>query len=173
MFEVNQRNFWRYWLGGIMLFSVLVLIGTQLSLAEAPGGIQNHQVAGSAARIDEIQNAWRSAGLLPAAKLAMALDLVFIGVYGLGALMGGLLFRRFEAVPMRRLGSLVAAASITFIVTDYGETICQFIQLMNFAGNDTLAATAATLQPIKMIAVLVTFVGILAGLFAQRWFKEE
>jgi len=170
MVAVTQKNFWRYWLGGLMLFACLIVIGTQLRVEGAPGGIGDHQAAGTAFAIDQIQTAWQREGLLDIAKLAMTLDLVFIGIYSLGALMGGLLFRQHASSPLRKLGSLIAFAAVVFFVTDYAETICQFIQLMKFEGNDTLAGIAAFVRPTKMIAFIVTFIGLLIALFSQKWF---
>ena len=40
---------------------------------------------------------------------------------------------------------------------------------MQMRGSDTLAATAATVQPVKIIAWIVTFFGILAGLVVRRF----
>ena len=47
--------------------------------------------------------------------------------------------------------------------------VCQLIQLVEGQGADVLAATAATVQPVKIIAWIATFVGILAGLVVRRF----
>lgn len=55
-----------------------------------------------------------------------------------------------------------------FVLTDYTETIAQFIQLMEQRGSDGLSAIAAWVRPVKIVAWVVTFVGIIAGLFVRR-----
>jgi hypothetical protein len=57
-------------------------------------------------------------------------------------------------------------------VADYVETVCQFVQAMTFKGNDSLAYIAATAQPFKSTAFLVTFFGLLVALFLRRRAKR-
>lgn len=169
MFAVNQRNFWRYWLGGIILFAILVVVSAQLKIAAVPGGLFAHQSAGSATVVNEIQEAWLRAGLIDIAKLVMAIDFLFVAVYGFGALIGGLLFLRQGPPKLRKLGGLIAFAAIVFFLSDNGENIAQSVQLFHMRGDDSLAKIAASLGPVKQVAILVTFFGLLAALFLQRW----
>ena len=164
---VTQKNFWRFWLGGILIFAVMVAINPSLSVSGVEGGIPDIQAAGSAERVDEIFAAWRNAGVFDLAKLSISLDLIFIGIYSFGAFCGAMLFRRMSSSAMRRLGSVVAAASVIFFILDYVETACQFIQIMKGAGSDGLAETSALVKPVKNISFIITFVGILAGLMLQ------
>ena len=60
------------------------------------------------------------------------------------------------------------AAGIGFLITDYGETIAQFVQLVQLRGDDGLAAFASTLRPIKIVCFLAAFLSILAGLAVGR-----
>jgi hypothetical protein len=136
-------------------------------------GISDHQVAGTAAKIDAIQNAWQAAGVLLIARASMAIDLLFIGVYSWGAWNGGKLMRGDASPGVRRIGRLVMAAALVFLITDYTETLCQFVQVMQMTGSDALAAAAATVQPIKSLAWLVTFVGLLAALFLRRMARRS
>ncbi len=134
----------------------------------SPWGIRDHQSAGNAARIDAIQAAWQAAGVMGLARIGMALDLVYIGVYSFGAYSGGRLFAASARPSLRRLGWVVVVAAIIVGIADYAETICQFIQAMTFEGSDQLAGIAATAQPIKSIAFLTTFFGLLAALAVRR-----
>ncbi len=166
--SANERSFRRYWPAGLMLFGIVIWLGWPLGIAEVPGGILDHQAAGSAAEVDRIQRAWLVAGLYDRAKLAMVGDLVFIGVYGLGAWYAGLAFRESALPKLRRLGGLLIAAAALFLATDYIETIAQAIQLFDARGSDGLAQIAATMRPVKVVAWVVTFAGVLAGLVVRR-----
>lgn len=163
-----HRAFLWLWIGGLVLFAGVIALGLPLGITAVPGGILDHQAAGTAAEIDRIQHAWADAGLLDRARIAMLGDLVFIGVYGLGSLLGGLWMRRDRNARVRGIGVAVAIAALVFLVTDYVETVCQLIQLVRFEGDDALAGVAASVRPVKIAAWLVTFFGTLAGLYRRR-----
>lgn len=153
------------WIGGLVLFAIVIAMSLPLGIAAVPGGIGDHQAAGSAAEIDRIQTAWMQAGLIGSARLAMIADLVFIGVYGVGSVLGGLHFARSSKESgLRALGKLIMLAGAVFLITDCAETVCQFIQLSRMEGDDTLAAIAATARPPKMLAWLISFFGMLLAL---------
>lgn len=160
-----RRAFLWFWVGGLVLFAIVIALGMPLVQTEVPGGILDHQAAGTAAEIDRIQAVWRSAGLWTQAAIAMAGDLVFIGVYGIGCVLGGLYFRRRGRV---RLGTIAAATGAIFLLTDYAETIAQFIQLMTFEGDDTLAGLAATVRPVKVVCWVVATLALVVGL-GNEW----
>ncbi len=162
------RAFLWTWIGGLVLFALVIALGLPLGITAVPGGILDHQAAGTAAEIDRIQRAWAEAGLLEQARLAMIGDLVFIGVYGVGSLLGGLYFNRVGSGGLKTLGRLIALAGVVFLITDYAETICQFIQLSRMAGDDTLAEIAATARPTKILAWLISFFGMLLALALTR-----
>lgn len=159
-----RRAFLWFWVGGLVLFAIVIALGMPLVLTEVPGGILDHQAAGTAAEVDRIQAAWRSAGLWNQAAIAMAGDLVFIGVYGVGCVLGGRYFRREASGWLRHCGSVALIIGIVFFATDYAETISQFIQLMSFEGDDGLAGLAATVRPIKVASWIVATLAILAAL---------
>jgi hypothetical protein len=163
-----EKRFWRYWLAGILLFAIMIAMNPSISNDHAPMGISDHQRAGTAAMIDAIQGQWQADGVLWLAQLSMAIDLVFIAVYAWGAWLGGKVMRASEAPSARRLGVLIKVAAAVFLVTDYAETISQFVQVMQVKGSDRLAQIAATAQPIKTLAWLITFVGLLAALLFRR-----
>ena len=54
------------------------------------------------------------------------------------------------------------------MLTDYTETVLQIIQLVADKGSDSLAASAATVRPFKVIAWIVTFVGVPVALVMRR-----
>lgn len=164
-----KQKFLQFWLGGLVLFAIVIAMGLPLGIAEVPGGILDHQAAGSAAEVDRIQQAWNDAGLYNEARFAMLGDLVFIGVYGLGSLFGGIWLWRDHGGLLRALGAVVAGAAVTFLITDYTETIAQFIQLTRQDGDDQLARLAAGVRPIKVAAWIATFAGILAALAFRRF----
>ncbi len=162
------RSFWRYWLGGLLLLALMIALNPWFSNDVSPWGIRDHQAAGTAVRVDAIQFAWQAAGVLNLARLGMAIDLIYIAVYSFGAYCGGRLFVQASQPMLRRLGWVVIASAIILGAADYIETFCQFIQIMTFKGSDLLAGIAATAQPIKSVAFLITFFGLLAALFLRR-----
>ena len=155
-----MRAFLAWWLGGLALFAIVIWLHAPLAIDAVPGGIGDHQAAGTAAEVDRIQREWRLAGLNDRAAVAMLGDMVFIGIYAFGSLLGGRVLRASGGRVQRLLGDAVIAGSIVFCVSDYVETM---------RGSDLLAATAATVQPVKIIAWIVTFFGILAGLVVRRF----
>jgi hypothetical protein len=163
-----EKRFWRFWLGGLLILAAMIVMNTWLTNMESPWGIRDHQSAGTAERIDAIQAAWQAAGVMGLAKISIAIDLIYIGVYSFGAYCGGRLFARSEHPNLRRLGWVIVAAAIIVGVADYVETLCQFVQALTFKGSDLLAGIAATAQPIKSTAFLVSFFGLLAALLLRR-----
>lgn len=165
---ILERRFWRFWLSGLLLFALLIASNVWLMTDVAPTGIGDHQKAATAARVDAIHASWQAAGMMGLARLGMFGDLIFIGIYSFGAAMGGLLFIRTKHPALRRLGALILVAAIVFCVTDYVETICQFIQALQERGSDTLAGIAATVRPAKSVAFLATFFGLILALFIRK-----
>jgi uncharacterized membrane protein YhdT len=163
-----ERNFWRFWLGGLLILAIMIAANPLFVNDVSPWGIRDHQSAASAARVDAIQAAWQAAGVMNLARWAMALDLVYIAVYAFGAFCGGRMFRAAEKPALRRLGWIIMAAATIMFIGDNVETICQLIQAMRFEGDDRLAKIAATAQPIKSTALLTGFFAILAALFLRR-----
>lgn len=167
-----RRAFLWTWVGGLVLFAIVIVLGMPLVLTEVPGGILDHQAAGTAAEVDRIQSAWRAAGLWNQATLAMMGDLLFIGVYGIGCVLGGLYFRRSAQGWMTVAGSIALASGAVFLLTDYAETISQIVQLWRFEGDDGLAGLAATVRPWKIgswiLATLTIIACLLGGWKARR-----
>lgn len=163
-----EKRFWRYWLGGLLILAVMIAMNPWFSNDVSPWGIRDHQSAATALRVDAIQAAWQAAGVMDLARLGIAIDLVYIGVYSFGAFCGGRLFTQSVRPNIRRLGWVIVGAAIVVGIADYVETICQFVQAMTFKGSDLLAGIAATAQPIKSSAFLTTFFGLLAALFLRR-----
>ncbi len=162
-----KRAFLGTWVGGLVLFAIVIALGMPLVLTEVPGGILDHQAARSAKEVDRIQSAWQEAGLWNRAVLAMAGDLVFIGVYGVGCVLGGLYFRHASTRWIQVAGSIALASGVVFLLTDYAETISQIVQLLQFQGDDGLAGLAATVRPWKVAAWIVASVAILTSLLGE------
>ena len=163
-----ERNFWRYWLGGLLILAAMIAMNPWFVNDVSPWGIRDHQSAGTAIRVDAIQAAWNAAGVMDLARIGMAIDLIYVGVYSFGAFCGGRLFASLASSSLRRLGGVIVAAAVIVGMADYVETICQFIQAITFTGSDRLAGIAATAQPIKTTAFLTSFFGLLAALAVRR-----
>jgi hypothetical protein len=169
-----ERKFWLFWIAGLVIFALARIPHAPLAIDAVPEGILDHQAAGSAAVVDQIQAAWRFAGLRSTAIFAMCHDLVFIGVYGMGSYWGGRLFMADPTRPrLAFLGKIIMQAAIVFLVTDYVETGLQLMQLLRDSGVDWMAATAAFAQPIKIASWIITFVGIVSALIMRRFVKQS
>jgi hypothetical protein len=166
--STTEKRFWRYWLGGLLLLAIMIAMNPWFSNDVSPWGIRDHQSAATAIRVDAIQAAWQAAGVMNLARLGIAIDLVYIGIYSFGAWCGGRLFAQSERALLRRLGMVIVVAALILGVADYAETLCQFVQAMTFQGSDLLAGIAAFAQPIKSTAFLTTFIGLLVALFIRR-----
>lgn len=166
---VLERRFWTFWLSGIFLLAVQIVMNVWLVTEATPLGMGDHQAAGNAARVNYIHAAWAASGVMDLAIYSMELDLIFIGIYAWGAFAGG---RMFSAAPhpmLARLGKVIMVAAIGFAITDYAETISQLIQAAFTGGHELLSGVAATARPIKTILFLVTFFGVLVGLAIRSW----
>lgn len=163
------RLFWGLFALGWALFAFLAATNGQMVTAASPGGILDHQVAGTAARVDEIQGAWAAAGKLGFARLSIGVDLLFIGVLSVAGVIGGVKIARAANGPLLRgAGWLTALAFLVFCGADYAETIAQFIQAMSGRGIDALAQLAAAVNPPKVAAFLAGHGLLLAGLIGLR-----
>lgn len=171
MQDLALRNFKRFWFAGLALLIVMLLGNSILITNAAPIGMANHQLAGDGARVDNIQLSWLRADVLIYAKISMIIDLIFIAIYSMGAICGGLLICYDKRRVMRRIGALIIAASIIFFITDYIETLSQAIQLFRMQGSDELAGFAASVGPAKKISFLVTILGLVGCLSWDKFFK--
>ncbi|KWV96224.1 hypothetical protein [Erythrobacter sp. AP23] len=159
----------RWWLWGLLAFVIVIPLSMAVTHPESVTlGIAKHQAAGSAARVDEIQDQWREGGVRTLAIIAMLGDLVFIGIYGWGSWLAGRSFMAMRG-SARMLGILIAISAIIFLVTDYTETILQVVQLLSEQGSDWMAAVAATVRPVKILAWIATFGGVLMALAIRRF----
>lgn len=166
--SVSKRIFLWWWLGGLAAFCIVIYLHLPLITQSVPGGIGDHQSAPDAATVDAIQRAWRLDGLWQDAFIAMIADLVFIGIYGVGCVLGGLHFRAKGSVSIRLLGWIALIAGVVFLIADYGETIAQFIQMIKFAGDDALAQVSSTLRPIKMTSFGGASLALVVALIVAR-----
>lgn len=165
----TQKSDIRLWLWGLVAFAIVIALSLAITVPEdVTLGIAEHQAAGSAARVDEIQTQWREGGVRALAIVAMLGDLVFIGIYGWGSWRAGRSFMTGTG-SVSMLGLLVAISALVFLVTDYTETILQIIQLIQDKGSDAMAAVAATVRPIKILSWIATFGGVLMALAIRRF----
>lgn len=162
-----------WWVGGLVAFAFVIWLHRPLAIEAVPGGILEHQRAPDAASVDAIQNAWRAAGVINEAAVAMIGDLVFIGIYGTGCVLGGLHYRAREQVVLRALGWSALVSGVVFLVADYGETTAQFIQLMRLEGDDGLAALASSLRPVKEVGWIGGFLAVILALAAERFSTSD
>ena len=169
----NWRNFWIFWGGGLALFAWLVASGGVLETAVAPDGILDHQAAATAARVDAIQASWAEAGLLDIARWGMIVDLVFIGLYMSGGIIGGrLIWQQAKSPTLKKLGLLCVLSYFLFGLTDYVETVSQLVQLLQNRGSDILAGIAAVARPVKLAAGLVGTIAMVSALI-WRWSERR
>jgi len=171
--SISKRTAIIWWVGGLIAFAVTIYFHIPLITDGVPGGMAEHQSAPDAAAVDAIQNSWAASGLMGAAKIAMITDLIFIGIYGIGCVLAGLHYRARSGsggqALLRLLGWGALVSGAVFLITDNGETIAQFMQLMQFAGDDDLAGLASTLRPIKMLTWSTGFLTVLLALIVDRF----
>lgn len=168
---IQWRYFWIFWGSGMAIFLLLVASGGALQTEVAPGGVLDHQSAGTAERVNAIQASWLEAGVLSQAKLGMIGDLTFILLYAVGGIIGGrLLWQQASSTALKKMGLLIIVTYFVFFVTDYGETVSQFIQLLQGQGSDALSGIAAFLRPIKVVSWIA---GTLMILIALIWFWRD
>jgi hypothetical protein len=163
-----ERRFWAFWLVGLLLLAVQIVMNVWLMTNISPLGISDHQAAGTAARVDAIQAGWVTASVMDVAVISMCVDLIFIGVYAWGAWAGGKMFAKSPRAMLARLGTIITLAAAGFGLADYIETVCQIVQAAVTGGDDGLAGIAAQVRPVKTVFFLVTFFGILVALAIRR-----
>lgn len=165
--------FWVLFAAGWGLFVFLAATNVQMVTPVSPGGILDHQVAATAARVDEIQGAWSRAGKLPFARLSIGMDLVFIGVLTVAGVIGGVRIARARSGPvLKNIGWLTSVGFLVFGGADYLETISQFIQVMSH-GIEPLAQLAVTANKLKIIAFLVGHAALIVGLIGVFLTREK
>ncbi|MEO1730685.1 MAG: hypothetical protein AAFR64_08100 [Pseudomonadota bacterium] len=165
---VSKRMFLGWWINGIVAFVIALILHNPLVIEAVPGGILDHQSAPDAASVDAIQTAWQAAGLMDQASIAMSADLIFIGLFGVGVVLGGLYFGAKDARGLKVLGWIALVSGIVFLATDYSETIAQYMQLSRMAGDDGFAALASSMGPLKVASFLVAFVALIVALIWKR-----
>ncbi|WP_435417359.1 hypothetical protein WAB17_10825 [Parerythrobacter aurantius] len=161
---VTKRRFIMVWVGGLVAFAVTVWLHLPLVLETVPGGILDHQRAGTAERVDVIQREWAAAGVYRSALTAMLSDVGFILLYGTGSLLGGLYFMRRSRPLVRRLGAVLALSAGLFIAADLLETGLQLSQLVAAKGDDVSAGLAAAMAYPKLVGWTLCFLLPLVGL---------
>lgn len=169
---MNAKPEIRLWIAGLALFAIVIALGVWLK-ASSTFGILDHQIAGTAKQVDTIQEAWKADGVRWLAIAAMAGDLIFIGVYGLGSWIAGHSFMKMERKRLKWLGAFVIVAAAVFLFTDYTETVLQFIQLVRDRGSDQMAQIAASMQTTKIAAWIVTFIGVIVALALDRFSRPQ
>lgn len=168
---ISWRNFWIFWLCGLALFLFNVGTSGPLMTDVAPTGILDHQSAGTAERVDAIQQSWAAAGQMNYAKWSMITDLVFIGLYSIGGILGGrLIWQEARSPSLKKLGLFMVLIYFLFGLFDYIETISQITQLLQNEGNDMLASIAAIARPPKILTWIIGTVGIVVALI---WRSRE
>lgn len=165
---MNETISIRMWLISLAVFALVMAASASITQGDVTFGIIDHQAAGTASRVDEIQTQWREGGVLSLAIIAMMADLAWIWIYALGSYLAGREFATKRRGVLRFLGLFICAAAIVFGITDYTETISQFIQLLQGQGSDTLAGIAAFMQPIKIAAFMAAFIGVIVAIVADR-----
>ncbi|MEH6756745.1 MAG: hypothetical protein V7676_04450 [Parasphingorhabdus sp.] len=167
----SWRNFWIFWLGGLAVFIGMVLTSGPLITDVAPAGILDHQSAGTAERVNAIQQSWATAGLMGYAKWSMIADLVFIGLYMSGGILGGrLIWQEALSPSLKKLGLFMVLIYFLFGLFDYVETLSQITQLLDQQGSDLLSGIAAFVKPPKTVVWVIGTVGMITALV---WRQRE
>lgn len=162
-----QRIEWKLWLTGVLMLITLIVLGATV-MGDSQFSITDHQSAGTAERVNEIQTAWQSEGYFGMHIFGMFADLAFIIVYSFGAWRAGKGMNAQSRRFVSTLGWVVMICALTFFVTDMTETSLQLVQMLMEQGIDWMAATAAFAQPIKSVTFILSFFGVFVGLISVR-----
>ena len=160
----SKRTAITWFVAGVIAFVIVAAIEWPIRESMAA-----HRAAGDAKTVTDIHLLWVNNSLWETARAAMIADLVFIGIYGLGCVLSGLYFMSLEQVVLRALGWTALVSGVVFLVTDYTETIAQFIQFIRFAGSNDLAAAAALMGPPKVASWIAGFLAVILALIVQRF----
>ena len=161
----NWRNFWILWGGGLVFLAVLGIFSAPLITHVSLSPISDHQKAGSAEAVNIIQHMWRDLGIYNYAIKWFTAELVFIGIYMSGGIIGGrLIWQNASSTALKKLGLICVILFGAFGLTDYVETICQYIQLVSFAGSDFLAGIAAFISGPKIVAFFAAGASMIVAL---------
>lgn len=161
--RAQWRLFWAFYLLGMGVFAYLAATHAQFETVVAPGGILDHQSAGTGVRADQIHQAWKDKGVWSAVPVAMVLDLVFITLVTIGGVIAGYLMARAGGLR-GALGWLILGAWLVFAASDYAETGCQLVQVLADRGQDELAGLAASVKPLKLVAFVIATLALWTGL---------
>lgn len=161
--RAQWRLFWAFYLLGMGVFAWLAATHAQFQTEIAPGGILDHQSAGTGMRAEQIHQAWKEKGVWSAVPTAMVLDLVFITLVTIGGVIAGYLMAR-KGGARGALGWLILGAWLVFAASDYAETGCQLVQVLGDHGRDELAGLAASVKPLKLVAFVIATLALWAGL---------
>lgn len=161
-----SRAFWIAFGAAWAVFALMAL-GNQMAVVPgvAPGGILDHQVAGTAARVGAIQEAWRGGETWMGVQALFVLDFIFIPLAALAAVLGGVAMLKGG---LRALGLAALAGGVISAGTDLTETVAQAMQLWGAGPSDQLAGLAKSMSEPKMAAYVVANGAILAGLVLRR-----
>jgi hypothetical protein len=165
---ITRKRFVMIWTGGLVAFAVTLWLHLPLTLETVPQGIVDHQIAGNASRVDYVQGEWAAAGVYRSALTAMASDIAFILLYGLGSLLGGLFFRQTGHGTVRMIGTALLVSALVFLASDLIETTMQIMQLLAAKGDDAMAAIAAAMHYPKLVSWIACFILPLNGLILER-----
>ena len=161
----------------MLIIALLISQGDQLVTAAVPGGMVDHQTAGTALRVDQIHQSWTDEGAMGFFKIAILFDLLFIVMYSLGGVIGGQLVRRDAVSPILKiLGLMAMAAYFAFGILDLCETLCQIVQVFFTGGHDGLAGLAELVQPPKLVAFAIGFPVLAVSLIwlrLEKWRVNE
>ncbi|MEL6530543.1 MAG: hypothetical protein AAFQ27_11315 [Pseudomonadota bacterium] len=158
----------KLWSIGVLMLVALIVLGAVV-MGDSAFSLPDHQSAGTAARVDEIQTAWKAEGYLGLHTIGMVGDLVFIVVYSVGAWRAGTSLRAYGGGFLSILGLFTMAMAVLFFVTDITETTLQLVQMLTAKGVDWMAGVAAFAQPIKMAAFVASFFAVLMGWLVARF----
>jgi hypothetical protein len=160
-----DRRFWFLLAAAWALFAVMAAGEFALKAGGQPFGILDHQVAGTAQRVADIQHSWAQAGRLGLAQVLVAIDFVFMALAAAACAWGG---AGLLGQGVRALGGVAIVGALLALGADVVETANQAMAVFWGAPSDQQAAIAAAAVEPKLTAYVVANGALLAGLVLRR-----
>lgn len=160
------------WLFLATLSAILLLqlrgLDTPLRTPETPTGIVGFELAATRAEADRMLAAWRSAGVLEAAKVSLGVDMGFLLAYPFFLQASiALLRRRLRPGALARSGERMARAVLLCLPLDLAENLLLW-RMVDTGATAWGAAAAALCAGLKFLLVALAAGWCLLAL-VTRW----
>jgi len=147
----------------VVAFLILTMVDLPSRTPAAPLGQVSMQLTGTDAGATEIVNDWRDAGVVPWARASVAVDFVFILLYGSTLAVLG---RRLSGRGWRVTGALAALSGVTAATCDLVEGVFLWRLIQDPAVG--LAGPVRVIALTKFGLLFLSIAAVTIGMIAAR-----